>query len=125
MSDEAAPRRFTAKLKQEAFILETEDGDKEYTVRELVGRARDKLLTKQVLRYKIGADGKPSGAIKDLDGYQADLLCQSVYDERGTPVPINVIHNWPSSLQSELFKIAQKLSGLGNQEEAEVEAKND
>lgn len=117
-------RKFTLKLKSVPFILETQEGEMECTVTELVGEDRDNFLTKMATKYKIGADGKP-GAIKDFTGFQSDLLCKCVYDNTRTLFPIAAIKRWPASLQSELFEIAQKLSGFGDQKKVEEEAKND
>lgn len=94
----------------------------EYTLRELSGTDRDKYLNTLANRMKVTAGGKPAG-IKDFKDLQADLVSRSLVDLEGNNVPVAIIQRWPVHVQTELFKMAQKLSAL---EEADKdEAKND
>lgn len=93
----------------------------EYTLRELDGTERDKYLNNLASRMKVDKGGKPQG-IKDFKDLQADLVSRSLVDGENTNVPIALIQRWPVHVQTELFKMAQKLSAL--EEGAEEDAKN-
>lgn len=93
-----------------------------YTLQELDGTERDKYLNMLGQRMKVGKDGKPQG-IKDFKDLQADLVSRSLLDSESKNVPVAMIQRWPVSVQSALFKQAQRLSAL--EEESEKEVKND
>ena len=98
--------------KEVDIILEAEDGtEKKWKLKELSGTDRNKYLNKMASRVKLDRDGKASG-IKSFDGFQADLLGLSLFDEAGTAITVAEIEGLPSSTQQDLFKRAQELSGL-------------
>lgn len=111
--------------RRKTIPVELEDDSgvvRKFTLKELSGPLRDKYLNFQQTKFKFTADGK-SQTIKDVTGLYTKLIAESLFDENGNSVPESVIDTWSSSAQSELFKLAQKLSGLDNK--AEEDAKND
>ena|GEM_PF-5081293 len=117
MADELI--RLKLKCKEVDVILDGPDGEeKKYTLKELSGADRNKYLNKMSSRVKIGKDGKAMG-IKNFDGFQADLLRISLFDENGEAVSVEEIEALPSSTQQELFEKAQQLSGLDNEPDSE------
>ena len=98
--------------KETPVILEGEDGEeKKFTLKELNGAERNKYLNKMKHRVKMGADGK-TATITDFNGFQADLLYVSLFDENNEAVPVAEIENLPSSTQQALFEKSQNLSAL-------------
>ena len=73
-------------------------------------------------RVQMGKDGK-AARIKSFDGFQADLLCISLFTEEGELATLEEVEDLPSSTQQELFEKAQEISGLDREEEDEE--KND
>jgi len=118
MADEL---RLKLERKEMPVILEGPNGEEKFTLRELSGAERNKYLNKMTNRVKMTKDGKAAG-IKSFDGFQADLLKLSLFDEGDEPVSVDVIEELPSSTQQKLFDEAQKLSGLDS--EPDNEAKN-
>jgi hypothetical protein len=115
------PRRFTLKRKEIPLELEGADGTLEtFIMRELAGIQRDAWLNKMKKKGEIST----GGAIKvtDFTNLQADLLCMCIYDSSDKLVDLKTIQQWPASLQTELFDLAQDLSGL--KARAAEEAKN-
>ena len=115
------PRRFTLKRKEIPLELENPDGSLDnFIMRELVGIQRDAWLNKMKKKGEIST----GGAIKvtDFTNLQADLLCMCIYDSNDKLVELKTLQNWPASLQSELWDMAQELSGL--KAKATEEAKN-
>lgn len=100
----------------------TTDRVTEYKLQELDGTERDKYLNVLGSRMKVTGKGIPAG-VKDFKDLQADLVSRSLVDADGTQVPVAMIQRWPVSIQTKLFKMAQKLSAL--EEESEKDAKND
>lgn len=92
--------------------IEDEHGEeKDYELREMRGKQRDKYLTEQAGRAKY-SNGVAVG-VKDLDNFQASLLAKCLYDV-GTQklVPISTIENWPSHVQDSLYEAGMRLSAL-------------
>jgi len=103
--------RLSLRRQEVTVILVDGQQERRWKLRELNGTERNQYLDKMSSRFKIGKDGKAVG-IKNFDGFQADLLRASLLDEKGEPVSAEVIEALPSSTQQELFKRAQRLSGL-------------
>lgn len=105
--------RVSLRRKEVPVVLEDDEGgvEKKWTLRELDGTERNKYLNKMTSRVKISRDGKAVG-IKSFDGFQADLLKVSLFDENDEPISVEEIEGLPSSTQQTLFEKAQELSGL-------------
>ena len=110
--------KFELKLKQQDVELSKE----KYTIFELTGRQRDEYLNNVSQRVKY-VNGVATG-MSNLTGLQSSLLAMCLKDEDGKLVKESVIQDFPGSVQSQLFTIAQKLSGLDQAEKIE-EVKND
>lgn len=111
-------------LKRREMEVEVEGVDNvlvTYTLREMTGTQRDQYMNKMGQKAKM-VDGKMQG-LKDYSNFMGDLIALSLYDSQGTLVPLKTIQEWPSSVQTALFKEAQKLSALDDR--AEEASKND
>jgi hypothetical protein len=102
-----------------------------YVLRELTGEQRDKYLNGTLARAKTDAEGKVAG-VRDLTGYQAALLCLAMRRVEGGEVvdgklvkgtvletefpDPGMVQSWPSRVQGKLFKRAQKMSGINEEE---------
>jgi hypothetical protein len=117
-------KRFSLSRKTETIELEQENGTiRTVIVTELDGTSRDRFMTNMAGRMRVGPDGKPQG-LKNFDGFQSQLLAMSLVDaDTGKLIPEVEIRSWPGSLQTELFLIAQEISGLNRG--SEEAAKND
>ncbi len=116
--------RFTLKREEIAIILETTDGtEKNFVLREMVGKDRDAYMTKMGSKMKYSPAGKVIG-MKSFDGLQASLLERCFFDEEDKLVSQIEIQAFPTKTQTELFKIANKMNGL-DQTDAEEDSKND
>ena len=109
---------FELKLKEVEVQL---DGQK-YIMRELTGKQRDQYLDLIAKRVQY-VNGNQAG-MKSLSGLQSSLLAMCLIDSSGNLVKESVITEYPGSVQSQLFKLAQQLSGLDKEESLE-EVKND
>lgn len=119
MSEEnAAPKRFKKTLKTLPVEIEGDDGTVElWTLRELSGTLRNKYLTaanKKVV-MKNGVE------VRDFTGSCSDLLTLCLFNPAGSTVTANVIDEWPSEMQLEIFQMAVKLSGLDKKAREEEE----
>lgn len=125
MSDKSQPAEvleFNLEFQEVPVKIKDESGNvKNYTLREMDGKERDKFLNNMGSRMRIGSDGKPSG-IRDFNGMQSGLLTRCLLDEEGKQVSDAVIQGWPAKVQTALFMKAQEMNGLS--EGAEAEAKN-
>lgn len=122
MTDEVL--RLPLICKEKSIILDGENGEeKKYTLRELTGTQRNIYLNKMTKRVKI-RDGKAIG-INSFDGFQSDLLCNSLLDENGDLVLKEEIEGMPSSTQQTLFEESQKISSLEDQDDKGNEDPND
>lgn len=105
--------------------IEGEDGQvKTYELREMKSSARDAYMDRLNSRMRFDKEGKPIGLDK-YEGLQADLLSNTLHDDQGKLVPASVIQDWPASATSELFKAAQKLNHLGEEDKKDQPVKND
>ncbi len=112
-------------LKRKEIEVEIEDTDGNVRVcilRELKGSERDAYINVMHGKMSTAKDGRVTG-VKDFSGLQSSLISKSLYDETNKQIPEQTIDSWPASTQTELFKMAQELSGLG--EKAEADAKNE
>lgn len=122
MSDETQSPRYSLKRKSITVMIEDEDGqERAYQIRELTGAQRNSYLEKTNAKMVMTSDGavKP----KTFKGTGSDLLCMCLYDDQGQRVRAEVIDEWPSEMQFDLYKKAADLSGLTKK--GEEEAKND
>ena len=109
--------RFSLHREEIPVILMTEDGtEKAYILREMSGRDRDAYLTKMGGKFKFNTKGKVIG-VKSFDGLQAALLAKCLFDEDDKLVHIDKIQGFPTITQGKLFKEAQTLNALEDDEE--------
>lgn len=99
---------------------------KQYILRELDGKGRDKYMNSIQNRAKFDEAGKPIGA-KNFDGILSGLLAMCLFDgETKKLVPELTIQAWPARVQEVLFNEAKLLSKLEDVPgDEEGEAKND
>lgn len=105
---------FNLELESVPFKVRAKDGTiNTYTIREMTGRERDAYLNALTPKIKVNSAGEQIG-FRDHKGFQAGLLARCVYDSTGELVPEEVIQTWSGRMQTDLFKIAVRLSGLGD-----------
>jgi hypothetical protein len=110
--------QFTLELKEQKVEL----SGTPYAIRELNGRDRDAYLDLVGNRVKY-VNGVQTG-MTSYAGLQSGLLAKCLVNlDTNTAVPESTIASFPSSVLTELFKIAQKLNGL-DKEAALDEIKN-
>lgn len=108
-----------------------------YYLREMTGQERDSYLgaLQKMMGNQSMTGGKVNASgIKSFDGIEAELLSRVLFKEdidedkdEVTKVRLtkSEIQKWPAPVQHKLFLKAQKLTGLGDEEDkAEEEAKN-
>lgn len=116
-------KKFELKLREESVeIVDVKDATKIYVIRELSGAQRDAFLNDMGGRMKFTAAGKMEG-LSDYTDLQTGFLALCLYDETGESVALEILREYPASVLSGLFEIAQKLSGLDKG--AESKAKNE
>jgi hypothetical protein len=104
------------------FRLRDKEGEiRTYTMRELTGEEREAYLNGIRDKFEVMPNGK--SRVRNFTGLQSGLLAKCVYDDNGALVPLKLINKWPAKLQSDLYKRANKMSGMD--ETAEDDAKND
>lgn len=110
-----------------------------YYMREMTGQQRDEYLSalQKMMGSQVMSGGKVNpAAIKSFDGIEAELLTRVIFkdekDDEGESKRVKVskkeIQGWPALVQHKLFLKAQKLTGLGDDEQDkkdQEEAKND
>lgn len=97
--------------------------DVNYELREMMAGERDKYLDQLSKRIRLDATGKPCG-IQKFEGMHAELLSRCMFKGGDTtPVPMDTVQKWPATVVAELFKEAQKLNRLTEDEKADP-AKN-
>lgn len=101
-------------------LVDTDGTSKMYTLRELSGDERVGYQNRMSKNVKTDAAGKST--VKSFDGVESELIFLCLYDSAGIRVPVNIISQFPSSVQLALFEAAAELSGLGPK--AEDNAKN-
>ena len=124
---------YELELKNEPVKMKNADGVVlGYSLNELSGKERDKYLNTIAARTKTLPNGKST--VHNFEGMQADLLLRSMLrttNEEGETLAVSVklkkeeIQAWPARVQSSLFKRAQKLSGLNEEEKKEGEEGNE
>jgi len=113
MTTETETQDFTVDREEKPLTI---DGDAHVLI-ELDGRQRDKYLTRINKRVRIGPDGKQNG-MKTFDGLQASLIAAclvKIEGDKRVPVPLEIIQNWPARTIDGVYKLAQKLSALGDE----------
>lgn len=113
---------FVTYLEEVPVALRDKEGVlKQYTLRELTGAQRVDYETSNIPNMEFDKDGK--ARMISFQGMESGLLSRCLYDENGKLVSQITIESWPSKTQAGLYKIAEKLNGLGKN--SEQEAKND
>jgi len=117
-----APLEFTLKgVEVPVTLYDEEDGVKrEYKLVEFSGKARDQYLTKLDARMKKNSKGQNIG-VASFDGLQAELVSKCLVDLNGESVSVDVIQQFPSSVQQALFKKSQEINGLDVDEDKDDE----
>lgn len=102
-------------------IQDREGNNIDMELAEMTAALRDSYLGKVSLRMRRTEDGKVAG-LEKFDGMQAELvtLCLRRKDT-GVFVPASEIQAWPSSAVQQLYKAAQDMNHLGDQQEKKVE----
>ena len=109
---------------QEVTIVDKDGVSKEYVLKELTGAQRDTYLDDVGGRLRYHG-GKAAG-LRTHKGLQAGLVAMCLVDDTDALVPKATIQEFPSSTLQGLFKAAQILSSLQNDEdEDEDEVKNE
>jgi len=109
------PIKLTLQTNAVPVSLTMQNGDiREFEWREMNGAARDSYLESLSSRMRYDAEGKPAG-VKKFEGMQSDLLSLCL-SENGKKVDKQEIQQWPAGVVGELFKAAQSMNHL-NQEE--------
>jgi len=120
MSDPIEPKKYSLRLKSMPLVIEDESGvEQHYTLKELTGLQRDEFVNKTTARAQ---DAKGKEKRHDAKGLASDLLAMCLYDSQSRLVPAQVINNWPSEMQQDIFMEAVELSGL--MKKAEDASKN-
>ena len=119
------PLKLSLRIASVPLTLTKEDGtEEEFELREMLADARDRHMDGLSLRVNIGPDGKPQG-IKKFEGLQADLVCSCCYRKKdGKPVTRAEVQKWPASVMSAVYKAAQELNHLSEEEKAAHEKKD-
>ena len=115
---------FNLELKTVPVTMKFEDGDKDYTLKELTGKSRDAYMQSLQSKMRFGKDGKPAG-LKSFEGLMNGLLTKTLFNEDDEPVKADEINTYPSSVVGALFTASQELSGLNLSDEDEEELGND
>lgn len=107
--------KFSLRPRGEEIHLEGKDSVVQVlTLREMTAADRDSYLVAISNRISVGPDGKPSPVLKDVAGFQAELLSRCLERMDGSRVEIQEIQSWPSSVVQALFDRAQELNKLSN-----------
>ena len=116
--------KFSTVLESVPVVLETKDGVKNYTLKELNGDQRAEYNKSFDVRFEM-KDGKAQPIAGDnfkiISGKEFLAMC--LYDEADKLVPIGVIGKLPGRVVEKLHKAGLELSGLSD-DGAEA-AKND
>ena len=111
MDSENGVLRLSLKRKKIQVILEDENGvEGKYTLSELSGTERNSYLNKMTGRVKVDKNGQMTG-IKSFDGFQADLLTLSLYDDEGTKVTKDFVESLPQGYDTWVGQEGLRLSG--------------
>lgn len=110
---------FSADLEEMPIVIGTE----RFVLKEMNGKARDAYGKFVMSKTRYDAQGKPCG-MSDVTDLHAELLSRTLYREGSSaPVDKTWANTLPAKTQSGLFKLAQKLSALDDN--AEADAKKD
>jgi len=112
MADEIL--RLELELKEvDVVLVDKEDNEKKYLLKELSGSDRNRYLNK--MKNRVTTDKNGNVKINTFDGMQSDLLTVSLFNEAGESVSKDEIEMLPSNTQQKLFEKAQELSGLNSE----------
>jgi hypothetical protein len=123
-NEEIKELSFSLALKEIPVKLVTKEGvQKVFTLVELDGSQRDSFMQDMADRIEFQA-GKVS-KITNFEGMQSNLLAMCLYDDKKQLIPIEELNKFPAGVLTELFKTAQKISGLELTEEEMKRLKNE
>lgn len=104
--------RLVRKVKKVKIYASEEDEHGQHcTLREMTGTQRDHWSNEQIKRNKID----PSTGVRtgyDVKDLAALLISYCLYDDRGVPVPLDAIKQYPATVQDGLFEACQRLNAL-------------
>ncbi len=105
---------FSLVLEEKKIRLFDENKEpQDFILRELTGKERDKWMTSMATKVSIGKES----SVSNFDGIQANLLALAMRysggERSGEALSVTTIQSWPSKVQTELFKLCQEMSGLG------------
>ncbi len=104
--------KLTKSRKSQPVDIEQEDGTtKEYILREMSGKERDKWLNTNTNRFQIDRNTGVALGMKDHTDFQAGLISKCLYDGT-TLVPLTEISSWPATALYALFEACQELNGM-------------
>jgi hypothetical protein len=117
MSD---PVKFSLKLREELVVLEGADGKEQtYQVREMTGALKEEYLDENRDRLEMETDVAGKTTVKEIKTYKgiyASLLKRTLFGPGGFAVE-EQINTFPHRVQSELYKIAQRLNDMDAKDE--------
>ena len=115
---------FSLVKKQIPIMLAGEDGAQmPYSLQELDGRERDRLLGEYTKNVKKGKDGEVT--IKSLDGTIARLLSVTLCDPEGAFVSTDDIQAFPASLSQTLYEMSAELNGFGGKKDKDADSEDE
>jgi len=103
--------KFSLKRKSEVLTFETENGDIEFTLKEMSAARRDSYLQKLQARVELNEDGSAKG-VSNFVGLQAELIHESLEDKGGSPLPLEDIQEWPANVVAAVYEKCQVFNGL-------------
>jgi len=106
----------------EVVLVGLDNAERKFTLREFTGKERDAFMNQMSQSVVIDSEGKVTG-FKTFEGLQSGLLARCMYDDADRLVAEEVIQRFPAKVQTELYKVAQRLNGLSG--ESEELAKNE
>jgi hypothetical protein len=122
-NEEIKELSFSLALKEIPVKLVTKEGvQKVFTLVELDGSQRDSFM--QDMADRIEFQGGKVSKITNFEGMQSNLLAMCLYDDKKQLIPIEELNKFPAGVLTELFKTAQKISGLELTEEEMKRLKN-
>jgi hypothetical protein len=123
-NEEIKELSFSLALKEIPVKLVTKEGvQKVFTLVELDGSQRDSFM--QDMADRIEFQGGKVSKITNFEGMQSNLLAMCLYDDKKQLIPIEELNKFPAGVLTELFKTAQKISGLELTEEEMKRLKNE
>ena len=92
-------------------------GDLPFTIKELTGSQRDQYLNENLQRMRIDPATGEARGFSNYKGLHTDLLSKCLYDSGGALVTKAMLEALPASSLTGLFKLANSLNSLDEDEE--------